>query len=145
MALEKYTLVSYTGTDLGRIYLEDIGKRKQLGGGDQFARGQDIMIDHGDTIALVNSGNVLSSVELGIIKTFSTDNSEKIAAMWASKGTSNVITRNSGYTGTQLPRNGGITGLHAPFVLIPSAGATGVVRAGVTGGKAHPATTIGEF
>ena len=61
MALQKYTLISYTGTNVGKIYLDEVGKRIQLGGGDQFIRGQDIVIRPGDTIALVNSGNVLTS------------------------------------------------------------------------------------
>lgn len=143
MALEKYTLVSYNGTDVGAVYLEDCGKRKQLGGGDQFIKGQDIVINKGDTIALVNSGAVLTSQELGIIKTWSTANSEKVAEVVTSMG--GTVYRNSGFTGTQIGLNGGITGLDAPFTLIPSAGVTGVVRAGVTGGKTNPPTTIGEF
>jgi hypothetical protein len=71
MAVEKYTLVSYDGTDIGAIYLEDIGKRKQLGGGDQFIPGQDLVVNKGDVVALVNSGPVLLSQELGILKRYS--------------------------------------------------------------------------
>ena len=134
MALEKYTLVSYVGTDIGKVYIEDIGKRKQLGGGDQFVKGQDIVIEHGDTIALVNSGNVLVSSELGILKTWSTWNSAQLKA---------IIAKGGGTADWGL--SGGITGLVAPFSLIPSAGATGVFRAGVTGGKTNPPTTVGEF
>ena len=61
MAISKYTIVSYDGIDLGAVYLEDIGKRSQLGGGEQFEIGQDIVINSGDSIALVNSGDVLLS------------------------------------------------------------------------------------
>lgn len=144
MALSKYTLVSYNGTDIGKVYLEDLGKRKQLGGGDQYIKGQDIVIRKGDTIALVNTSGVLTSQEFGQLKTFSTANSEKIAAIVADYGT--TIYRNSGFTGGSSGLNGGITGLDAPFTLIPSDGATGVVRGGVTGTKLlNPPTSIGEF
>ena len=149
MSLSKYTLVSYNDTDIGTIYIEDIGKRKQLGGGDQFVKGQDIVIEHGDTIALVNSGNVLVSSEIGTIKTWSTANSELVAAILVGSdntiGIGGTVYRASGLTGGSTGLNGGITGLAAPLTLIPSDGATGVVRADVTGGKTNPPKTIGEF
>jgi hypothetical protein len=135
MALEKYTLVSYVGTDVGNIYLEDIGKRRQLGGGDQFIKGQDIVIRKGDTVALVNSGAVLTSAELGILKTWSTNDSAALVDAVASGSAKPV------YYGV----SGGTTGISAPLTLIPSAGSTGVVRAAVTGGKANPPKTIGDF
>ena len=143
MAMENFTLVSYSGTNVGAIYLEDIGKRKQLGGGDQFVKGQDIIVNKGDFIALVNAGGVPISAQLGVLKTFSTANSEKIASIVASKG--GTVYRNSGFTGTQIGLNGGLTGLAAPLTLIPSAGITGtIVRNGV-GTKTDPATTQGDF
>lgn len=75
MALETFTIVAYSGTNIGAIYLEDCGKRKQLGGGDQFVHGQDIVINHGDRIALVNGGPVLVSAQLGILKRYAASGS----------------------------------------------------------------------
>lgn len=149
MALENYTLVAYSGTDVGAIYLEDIGKRKQLGGGDQAVKGQDIVINAGDKIALVNAGGVVISSQLGILKTWSTANSEKVAAVVVSKG--GTVYRNSGFTGGNSGLNGGITGLAAPLSLMQAAGATGaysgLTRSGITGAskKADPAVTQGDF
>lgn len=114
MAISKYTLVTYGGVDVGRIYLEDIGKRSQLGGGEQFVIGQDTYISHGETIGLVNTNAVLTSAEFGTLKKFSTP-STSLAKL--------VI----GLGGTAfLTEEGGVTGLTPPFTLVGSDGITGV-------------------
>ena len=164
MSLSMFTLVSYNGTNIGNIYLEDCGKRHQLGGSEQFNIGQDIIIEPGDVIALVNSGEVLTSEQYGILKTWSTANSTKVAAILvgdpgtapgtnATLGTGGAVFFNgNGYTGTQAYLNGGVTGLSAPLTLIPSDGITGIIRAGITGKansrgfyKANSPITQGDF
>lgn len=71
--------VTYTGTNVGKIYLSDIGKRYQLGGGregDYFSSsGQDRYIIWGETLVLQASGEVLMSYANGILKYFSTESS----------------------------------------------------------------------
>jgi hypothetical protein len=67
--------ITYTGTNVGKIYLSDIGKRYQLGGGREgdygSASGDDQYIIWGETIVLQKSGEVLNSVAYGVIKYFS--------------------------------------------------------------------------
>lgn len=149
MALTTFTLVKYSGTDIGAIYLEDCGKRHQLGGAEQFVRGQDIVIKKGDVLALANSGPVITSSQFGILKTWSTANSEKVAGILTGNGalgTGGNVYRVKGLTGTQASLNGGVTGLSAPLTLIPSDGITGTVRSGVTGTKkTNPPTSVGDF
>jgi hypothetical protein len=150
MALDNFTLVTYSGTDIGAIYIEDIGKRKQLGGGDQAIKGQDVVIRKGDTVALANGSGVVISAQLGTLKTWSTANSELVASIFESsngtlgKGSSGIVYRYYGYTGTQDSLNGGLTGLAAPLVLLQVAGATGVTHTGV-GTKTDPSVKQGEF
>lgn len=66
----KYTVIRYDGVNYGALYLEDVGVRPQLGRGVMGTIGQDIVVNPGDCIALVNSGNVLLSREKGILKKF---------------------------------------------------------------------------
>lgn len=114
MPISKYTLVSYSGVDIGRIYLEDIGKRSQLGGGEQYVVGQDTYISHGETIALVNTGAVLTSAEFGTLKKFSTP-SATLGKLVVGLGGTAFFTE-----------EGGVTGLTPPFALVQSEGITGV-------------------
>jgi len=71
--------IQYTGTNVGKIYLNDIGKRYQLGGGQEGDyynhSGQDRYIIWGETLVLQKSGEVLSSWADGILKYFSTESS----------------------------------------------------------------------
>ena len=66
------TIVTYDGTDIGRIYLKDIGQRNQLGGGKGiYTHGQDQYISSGEDATLVSTGDVLMSVASGVLKTYS--------------------------------------------------------------------------
>lgn len=116
MAINKYTLVTYSGVDIGRIYLEDIGKRSQLGGGEQFVIGQDTYINPGETVGLVNTNAVLTSAEFGTLKKFSTP-SVSLGKLVAGLGGSVFFTA-----------DGGVTGLTPPFTLVGSDGLTGVSK-----------------
>jgi hypothetical protein len=71
MAVSKYTVLSYSGTNYGALYLEDIGVRPQLGKGVMGKIGQDIVINPGDIIAVVTTGDVLLSREKGTLKKYS--------------------------------------------------------------------------
>jgi len=66
----------YNGTNIGKIYLSDIGKRYGLGGGVEGdysdGAGQDRFIIWGETVILDKSGTVLRSWTSGVIKFFST-------------------------------------------------------------------------
>jgi hypothetical protein len=91
MALSKYSLIQYNGTNVGALYLLDVQQRPQLGNGQQYVWGQDIVINPADVIGLVNTGAVLmseSSANLGILYTWSQTNSLKVAqAVEAAGGT----------------------------------------------------------
>jgi len=70
-ALNDTLSVAYSGTDVGRIYLCDIGQRNQLGNGlGLYHKGQDCYISHGQTKTLVTTGDALMSVKVGRIKKF---------------------------------------------------------------------------
>jgi hypothetical protein len=68
--------IVYNGTNIGKIYLSDIGKRYGLGGdmeGDYTSgTGQDRFIIWGETVILNKSGTVLRSWASGVLKFFST-------------------------------------------------------------------------
>jgi len=68
--------ISYNGTNVGKIYLSDIGKRYQLGGGQEGDygnnSGDDQYINWGETVVLQKTGEVLNSVAHGVLKYFST-------------------------------------------------------------------------
>jgi len=69
--------IAYLGTNVGKIYLSDIGKRYQLGGGRegdyQSHSGQDRYVIWGETKVVQKSGEVLMSMVDGVLKFFSTE------------------------------------------------------------------------
>lgn len=66
------TIVNYDGTDIGPIYLKDIGQRNQLGGGRGiYTIGQDRYIDYGGDATFVSTSDVMLSATSGVLKTFS--------------------------------------------------------------------------
>lgn len=144
MALSKYSLIQYNGTDIGALYLNDVQQRSQLGAGQQYVWGQDIVINPADVIGLVNTGAVLMSEtdSKGSLNAWSTVNSIKVAeAVEAAGGT------------VYYSAPGQPTGLSAPLTITfldSISGLTGtqaLVRSGVTGAnkKVDPANTIGDF
>lgn len=65
------TVVKYDGTNYGRLYLNDIGRRNQLGGGvSVYGKGQDQYLSSGQDATLVSTSDVLLSVDRGRIKKF---------------------------------------------------------------------------
>lgn len=68
MALERFTKVVYSGTNIGIIYLEDVGRRPGLGGGSSiYVDGQDKYIKYGETKRLLNTSEVQLSVDAGVL------------------------------------------------------------------------------
>lgn len=66
------TVVKYDGTDVGPIYLRDIGQRNQLGGGKGiYSIGQDRYLVHGHDATFQSTSDVIMSVKSGVIKRFS--------------------------------------------------------------------------
>lgn len=65
--------IRYLGTNVGKIYLSDVGKRLGLGGGREggYGFGQDQYIVWGETLILQATGEVLMSAVDGVIKYFS--------------------------------------------------------------------------
>jgi len=64
-------VVTYDGTDVGRIYLRDIGQRNGLGGGGSiYQLGQDQYLSYGQDATLIETSDVLLSADRGVIKTF---------------------------------------------------------------------------
>lgn len=77
MALEHYTKVVYSGTDIGPIYLGDVGRRPGLGGGNSiYTTGQDKYIKSGETKRLLNTSEVQLSVDAGTLLHYSTNAAE---------------------------------------------------------------------
>lgn len=65
------TTVAYSGTNYGRVYLNDVGGRNQLGSGlGIYHLGQDQYINPGQTLVLQTTGDVLLSKARGRIKKF---------------------------------------------------------------------------
>ena len=70
------TAVSYDGTDVGKIYLSDIGQRNQLGGGQGiFSIGQDQYLSSGEDATFVSTSDVMLSASAtsdrtGVIKRY---------------------------------------------------------------------------
>lgn len=65
------TVVVYDGTNLGKIYLRDIGGRNQLGNGQGiFSYGQDQYLSYGQDATFQNTSDVIMSVNQGVIKTY---------------------------------------------------------------------------
>lgn len=57
------------GDEIDKIYLNDIGKRHALGGGANiYEDGQDLYLDPSDSVDLVETSEVLLSVNKGLIK-----------------------------------------------------------------------------
>jgi len=74
MAVQKVEIVHTGATDVGQLYLADIGRRNSLGGGVSiYGYGQDQYINSGDIIELVATSQVLLSIDRGMLKTFSDD------------------------------------------------------------------------
>jgi hypothetical protein len=67
------TIVKYDGSDVGSIYLYDIGQRNQLGGGKGiYVRGQDQYLAHGHDATFISTSDVMLSNTSGVIKHFTT-------------------------------------------------------------------------
>ena len=65
-------VVNYNGTNVGRIYLDDIGQRNQLGGGKGlYTLGQDQYISYGSDATLVGTSDVYLSATSGRLKKYS--------------------------------------------------------------------------
>jgi hypothetical protein len=58
-----HTVVHYDGTDYGRIYLGDIGRRRQLGGAKEGINtlGQDRYIRKGQDATFIQTGEIMMS------------------------------------------------------------------------------------
>ena len=65
------TVVHYDGTNLGPLYLKDIGQRNQLGGGKNiYTQGQDQYIDWLSDTTLVSTSEVMLSATKGVLKSY---------------------------------------------------------------------------
>jgi len=65
------TVVQYDGTDVGKVYLKDIGQRHQLGGGQGvYTIGQDQYINYGGDATFLSTSDVMLSATNGVIKHF---------------------------------------------------------------------------
>lgn len=116
MAIMKYAQVVYSADrDVGSIYLEDVQQRSQLGAGLQKLIGQDIIINPGDTINLVNTGAVLMSKESGTLGYFT--------------------------TGANFPQFSNV----APVAITESDSKIAEVRTGIPTAKTDPTITVGDF
>jgi hypothetical protein len=63
------TIVSYDQTDIGKIYLGDVGQRNQLGTGKGiYSHGQDQYIHYGQDATFVTTSDVMMSTAVGRIK-----------------------------------------------------------------------------
>lgn len=63
------TIVQYDGSNLGDIYLKDIGQRNQLGGGKGiYVKGQDRYMSYGADATFVSTSDVMLSATSGVIK-----------------------------------------------------------------------------
>ena len=70
------TIVNYDGTDVGAIYLSDIGQRNQLGGGKGlYTIGQDQYLASGSDATFISTSEVMLSNTSGIIKHYSDEGS----------------------------------------------------------------------
>jgi hypothetical protein len=93
-----HTVVHYDGTDFGRIYLGDVGRRRQLGGAvveGVVALGQDRYIHKGQDATFVQTGQILmSAADTTVSGTDSTYGTYKVKAgiirNWINKGAFHV-------------------------------------------------------
>jgi len=70
------TIINYDGTDVGPIYLKDVGQRNQLGGGKGiYCVGQDQYISYGGDATLLSTSDVMLSATSGVIKNWDTSGS----------------------------------------------------------------------
>lgn len=74
--------IEYFGTNVGKIYLTDIDRRRQLGGADEgrYIGGQDQYLVWGEVTVLQLTDDVLYSMSEGVLKYFSTESSSSIFA-----------------------------------------------------------------
>ena len=63
------TIVNYDQTDIGAIYLGDIGQRNQLGTGKGiYSHGQDRYLHYGQDATFITTGEVMMSYDTGRIR-----------------------------------------------------------------------------
>jgi len=63
--------IEHVGSDVGAIYLSDVGRRNSLGGGVSiYGHGQDQYINYGEATELVATSQVLLSIDRGLIRKF---------------------------------------------------------------------------
>jgi hypothetical protein len=62
-------IVRYDGTNFGRAYLSDVGKRRQLGGAVEGVStlGQDQYLSYGQDTTFVRTSQVMLSIDKGVI------------------------------------------------------------------------------
>ena len=150
--------IRYLGTNVGKIYLSDVGKRLGLGGGREggYGYGQDQYIVWGETLILQATGEVLMSAADGVLKYFSSDPS---SGAWingtpllidfndytsASDNPLRDVTGDTGrFTDTVLGilADGGKQGITGGLAYNPASGATGYFYGntstpGITGASA---------
>ena len=102
MAIERLK-VSYTGTNVGKIYFTDIDRRLQLGGAQEgnYNGGQDQYIIWGETKVLELTDGTLYSVSKGVLKYFSTEASSSV---FANNGAPLTLTVGSYSSVDEVPR-----------------------------------------
>ena len=72
MASYGVTSVNYSGTDVGPVYLKDIGQRNGLGGGKGiYVLGQDQYLAKGHSVRLISTSDVMLSMTKGVLKNLS--------------------------------------------------------------------------
>lgn len=93
--MSDYIRVRYLGTNVGKIYLSDVDKRLGLGGAQEggYNKGQDRYITWGETVVLEETAEVLNSLAKGVLKYYSTPNSDVFKT-----GAPFVIDSDSAYT-----------------------------------------------
>jgi len=125
--------IRYFGTNVGKIYLSDVGKRLGLGGGQEggYGYGQDQYIVWGETLILQATGEVLMSAADGVLKYFS---SAPTSGAWLN-GAPLVIDFSDYTSVSDVPLRDvtGATGRFTDTVLSVLAGN----KNGLTGGMAY--------
>ncbi len=134
MAVSTLT-VKYTGTNVGKIYLSDVDKRRQLGGAPEnaYISGQDEYLQWGETKVLQITDDVLYSRLKGILKYFSTAassaafvNGAPLTLIDGTDTTANEVPRQDiGDTGSSRFIDSYMTTLGLQFYSTGIAGATG--------------------
>jgi hypothetical protein len=125
--------IRYLGTNVGKVYLSDVGKRLGLGGGQEggYGYGQDQYIVWGETLILQATGEVLMSAANGVLKYFS---SAPTSGAWLN-GAPLVIDFNDYTSASDSPLRAvsGATGRYTDTVLSALAGN----KNGITGGMSY--------